>query len=160
VSQQLHRRAPFQIHAAVIDGDIEKTRALMSSGHDVNDYDFGRGQRPLHLAVRTDNADMVNFLLDQGAKIEEKNGAGFTPLQEAGLHGCMNGFTALLDRGAIWDPTSEKSAMARAFTPDPDAIDTLLRRAELKQIAQAALPQSDLASPDECLARRSRGRAM
>ncbi len=72
----------------------------------------------------------------------------------------MNGFTALLDRGAIWDPNSEKSAMARAFTPDPDAIDTLLRRAELKQIAQAALPQSDLASPDECMARRSRGRAM
>ena len=57
--------------------------------------------------------------------------------------------------GMDWDPKN--------LDPYLDAVERLVvaqRREELGSIAQASRPQSDLASPDECLARRSRGRAM
>lgn len=62
--------------------------------------------------------------------------------------------------GMDWDPTNWGPT---DHDPYLDAVERLVvaqRREELGSIAQASRPQSDLASPDECLARRSRGRCM
>ena len=80
---------------------------------------------------------------------------------------CENRRDALLAAGA--DPSIQNS---KGFTADanqmadgrawlPEDVRALIRQHRLAQVAQASRPQdSDLASPEEALARRSRGRFM
>jgi hypothetical protein len=60
-------------------GDVEKAKALIKKGADVNSR-HADGARPLHAAVVNEKHDMVTFLLENGADVNAKNNSGETAL--------------------------------------------------------------------------------
>ncbi len=84
------------IHAAAYLGDIEKVRALLKSGVDIN-AQWGDTGTPLCAAAAGNQTDMVKLLLTQGADI---NAGDDTPLHKAALNGCEEVASLLIDKGA------------------------------------------------------------
>ncbi|XP_057584834.1 2-5A-dependent ribonuclease isoform X2 [Hippopotamus amphibius kiboko] len=70
---------------AVKDEDIERVKQLLKEGADVNFQEEEWGWSPLHNAAESGNGDIVDLLLNHGAKpcLRKKNGA--TPFIVAGI---------------------------------------------------------------------------
>lgn len=76
-----------ELHRAVIDGNLELVKTLISKGYDVNEkdeYSF----TPLHYAAQNFSTnivclDIAKFLLNSGIKIETKDSYGNTALFRA-----------------------------------------------------------------------------
>ncbi len=95
-------------------GDLESAKLLVAAGANVNDTDSW-GVSVTDLAAHSGFADVVEFVLDQGA---DPNGgkAGFTALHEAVMRRNERMVTALLAHGAnanaalrTWTPTRRSS---------------------------------------------------
>jgi len=82
--------------------DIERVRAWIKKGADVNAVSLA-GFTPLWLAADLDQADLVNFLLDHGAKIDGQGPLQETPLNRATEVGQVSMVKLLLKRGANTD---------------------------------------------------------
>ena len=66
---------------AVENGDLEEIKVRVAMGERVNVKDKGYGgNSPLHVAVEHGNYEIVEFLLNSGAKINSKNTEKQTPL--------------------------------------------------------------------------------
>jgi Carboxypeptidase regulatory-like domain/Ankyrin repeats (3 copies) len=66
---------------AVENGDLEEIKVRVAMGERVNVKDKGYGgNSPLHVAVEHGNLEIVQFLLNSGAKINSKNAEKQTPL--------------------------------------------------------------------------------
>ena len=118
---------------AATAGNWVRVRALVASGlkgEDVNALDRD-GTRPLHWAVRADEAEVVELLLKAGADAAARNRLGLTPLYLAATNGNGRIVRALLDRGA--DPhqverSGETILMVATRSGNADAIRALLER--------------------------------
>ena len=66
----------------------------------------------LHVAIRRDRRDMVNFLLDNGADINKIDGVGWTPLMEAIMDDMPELVSVLVDRGADKSIANARGATA------------------------------------------------
>ena len=71
-----------QLRAAVQDGDLDKVKALMGAGAEVNTADED-GYTPLLYAVWSGHLNVVQYLVEQGAKVNYVDKFGFTPVQRA-----------------------------------------------------------------------------
>ena len=64
------------IHEAVYNGNVEAVKQHIAAGTDLNlelEKEYGgKGQTPLHLAVRSRNKDVVMLLIENGADINHK----------------------------------------------------------------------------------------
>ena len=92
--------------------DLEKTRALVEHGADVNAISANRRRAILAACTIRRNRDVVAYLLDHGANPSEKGPGlndGTAPLTEAALLGDEDLIRLLLDRGA--------NAQAAGFLP-------------------------------------------
>lgn len=147
-------RGQHAIHRATTPRVLD---ALLERGASINQID-DLGQTPLH---DVDGVALAQLLLDRGANPNARAQDGNTP-----LHYAPDRDTAalLLDHGA--DPTilNMSGQTAEQYQQNEDVADylrsTRLRDA-LGQTASQSRPQdSDLASPEEALSRRSRGRRM
>src|SRR5262245_60402738 len=67
------------IFAATARGDLAAVRALLDVGVPVGERDE-RGWTPLHVAVATGQADIVDLLLERGADVHARHGQGSPPL--------------------------------------------------------------------------------
>ncbi len=75
------------LHKAVWDNDIQRVKALINSGADVNGLDRLMGVAPLHLAVQGRNLDLVKLLVTEGAFVNLQSvRLGGTPLLLAVWH--------------------------------------------------------------------------
>jgi Ca2+-binding EF-hand superfamily protein len=96
------------IFTAVWKNDDELVQAFVHADKRiVNSCDlseFGGGWMPLHYACYRGNENIVNELLNNGAKINGTNNDGFTPLFYAVQQGNVDICAKLLDSGA--DPTA------------------------------------------------------
>jgi len=70
---------PNTIHMAAYKGDLEAVKTFISNGVDVNVKDSS-GCMPLHWAVLQDSPAVAEYLIAQGAEINEKVGNFLTPL--------------------------------------------------------------------------------
>ncbi|KAJ6783465.1 hypothetical protein PWT90_08178 [Aphanocladium album] len=93
------------LYMAVAVGNIEIARVLLENNANPNRSAFW--DAPLHVAVRSENQEVVQLLLDAGAFTESVNCDGETPLIIAAMQGSVNIAKQLLDRGA--NPNSSKA---------------------------------------------------
>ncbi len=67
----------------VQEGNLQKIREMLISVEDlsvIQDYDF---RTPLHIAAVRDNAEIAQFLINRGAKVNALDRWRKTPLYEA-----------------------------------------------------------------------------
>jgi len=84
---------------AVYDNDYELFTSLVKDLEDIN-LRNKYGWTLLHITIRRDRRDMVDFLLDNGANIDKIDGVGWTPLMEAIMDDMPTLVSTLIDRGA------------------------------------------------------------
>jgi len=70
------------LHQAVVDGDLDLVKSLISKGADVN-LRNRMSWTPLHTAIRNRQKAIVEWLIDKGADVNAKDGRGQTPLHFA-----------------------------------------------------------------------------
>ncbi|RYZ23850.1 MAG: hypothetical protein EOO16_03130 [Chitinophagaceae bacterium] len=133
---------------------------LMDAGAPVN-IKSSSGDTPLHamVAAGVDESVLARAVL-LGANLNARNDAGRTPLFNIST---PEQAMALLNLGAdpiITDNQGRTADQAQWERETIEVIETAIARRKLEVVATQSRPQSDLASPDECKARRSRGRAM
>jgi ankyrin repeat protein len=83
----------------VYDNDFDTFKEEVLKLDDIN-IQNKYGWTLLHVAIRRDRRDMVNFLLDNGADINKIDGVGWTPLMEAIMDDMPELVSILVDRGA------------------------------------------------------------
>ena len=66
------------------------------------------GETPLMLASKIGNMDIINELIEHGAKIDEKNIEGFSPIIIASENGHLNVVKELIKNGANIDAYSKR----------------------------------------------------
>ena len=90
-------------------GDL---RRCLSAGADIEARVGGLRLRPLHLAARNGNVELVTALLEAGADLAGGNhDDGFTPLHFAAESGSADTVTVLLAAGADFEAFSEKGRL-------------------------------------------------
>ncbi|MHC4558517.1 MAG: ankyrin repeat domain-containing protein, partial [Planctomycetota bacterium] len=87
------------LHQAVVSGDIDKVKSLISDGADVN-FKNRMGWTPLHTAVRNSRKEIAILLIEKGADISAKAGSGQTPLHFAADTGQKDVVELLITKGA------------------------------------------------------------
>jgi ankyrin repeat protein len=83
----------------VYDNDYEHFTSLVKDLEDIN-LQNKYGWTLLHITIRRNRGDMLNFLLDNGADINKVDGVGWTPLMEAIMDDMPTLVSVLVDRGA------------------------------------------------------------
>lgn len=128
---------------AVAEGDVRMVRSLLEFGSDPNLQEIASDLRtPLHQCAYTDCAEIAVLLVEAGARLDIKDESGSTAKQIA--QSAFGGRSVL-----------------EVIERREDYLEAEKRQAALGQIAQQTRPQdTELASPDEVRARRSRGRIM
>lgn len=111
-------------------GDLDRVRALIGSGDDVNAAQPD-GSTALLWAAYESNPEMVVTLVEAGADANAANEFGVTPLLQASRIGDPAVIRALLDAGAdiaTASPNGETALMAAARAGSADAVSLLLER--------------------------------
>jgi ankyrin repeat protein len=94
-----------QLHFAATDGDLERARALVDAGYDVNAFDDGMRYTPLHYAAKGEFAELARYLISVGADVNahDRDRIGETALGAAAPTCSYQMAKLLIDAGA--DPT-------------------------------------------------------
>ena len=87
------------IENIVYHNNIEAFKALIDAGVDV-DLDNKYGWTLLHITIRRDRRDMVEYLLEKGADINKVDGVGWTPLMESIMDEMTQLCGYLVEKGA------------------------------------------------------------
>eukprot|EP01119_Soliformovum_irregulare_P010556 TRINITY_DN2604_c0_g1_i1.p1 TRINITY_DN2604_c0_g1~~TRINITY_DN2604_c0_g1_i1.p1 ORF type:complete len:1059 (-),score=337.43 TRINITY_DN2604_c0_g1_i1:28-3204(-) len=93
-----------EFHAAVLAGDTKKVSDMIKEGVNIDELG-ANSSSALHVAVNSNNVDMVRLLLWKDASVDVRNDAGWTPLHEACMSSTAEICEILLDKGA--NPNSE-----------------------------------------------------
>lgn len=121
----------FPIVQAAADDDIETVRQLIYQGADVNAKESNAsGSTALHFAVENGNYELVELLLNSGAKVNIRNEEKRTPLLMLEFDTSADLIRLLLNHGAKISATDEEgnNALHRAAeNDDPQVIELLLR---------------------------------
>jgi uncharacterized protein len=75
------------------NGHLPVIDILIKKGAKINDSGFGFS--PLTAAVRFNHFEIVQYLVEAGAKVEQKNGSGIFPLSMAAIYGYQEIFDYL-----------------------------------------------------------------
>ena len=96
---QQAKASPKPLIDAIKEGSLDKVKALVLKGADVNAR-TSSGSTPLMYAADGDRPDIVEFLLGKGADVNAKNGTNDTALIHASEKGNMKVAQMLLQRKA------------------------------------------------------------
>ena len=95
----------------VYDNDFEAFKSELENGADVN-LQNKYGWTLLHIAIRRDRRDMVEYLLEKGADIDMIDGVGWTPLMEAIMDEMTDLVGYLVEKGADKTIANQRGATA------------------------------------------------
>ena len=91
------------LHEAVLAGSVRQVRQILSVGADPNALDSS-GLSPLHWAIRDNQRQIAEILLENGAAVNQRTGSAdgtsYTPLHFAAFEGNSALVQLLLDNGA------------------------------------------------------------
>ncbi|AJR03625.1 ankyrin repeat domain-containing protein [Siansivirga zeaxanthinifaciens] len=73
---------------SIAKGDIETVQKLIARGEDVNEK--SNGMTPLMYAAKYNRVEILNLLIERGAKLKTKSDKGLTALEYAALHGATD----------------------------------------------------------------------
>jgi ankyrin repeat protein len=140
--------ARYGLREAVLLNDVALARARLDEGADPNTGE-GTYEGPLlKIAAELDHLDIVNLLLDRGARIEATDDLGRRPLLSAASYGRTAVVRQLLDRGADLngDDWSDQTALSEAAVHGHQDVAALLlsRGAERRLLDAVALDDADL----------------
>ncbi len=99
------------IEDVVYHDDFKAFKAIFEAGVDLN-IQNKYGWTPLHVSIRRDRRDMVEYLLEKGADINKVDGVGWTPLMESIMDDMPELCKLLLDRGADTGIANQRGATA------------------------------------------------
>lgn len=106
---------------AIAEGDLAKTKELISTDlHLINRQDY-LGNTPLHLAATGPNVDILRYLLSQGASVHMRNytGSGRTPLFLAANANLVLHVMLLRQAGAhLWSEEIPTAKLHSVQNPD------------------------------------------
>lgn len=85
------------IFTAAGDGELDKVKAFVASGEDVNSKD-SNGYSAIHAAASYGNADVLRWLLENGGRTDLTDNDGDTPLHVCETAECAD---LLLEKGAV-----------------------------------------------------------
>ncbi|EAW09002.1 ankyrin repeat protein [Aspergillus clavatus NRRL 1] len=109
---------------AIVDHDLEGVQEWLAQGHDVNRRDF-TGRTALHLAVMTSTPEIVQCLVDQGARLVARLADGRTALHLAAARGSVDMIKTLLTKSEQNEEEEEaKKEKARKEASSNDSKDT------------------------------------
>ncbi|XP_058421161.1 tonsoku-like protein isoform X1 [Diceros bicornis minor] len=153
------------LHRACIEGQLGRVQDLVRQGHPLNPRDYC-GWTPLHEACNYGHLDIVRFLLDHGAAVDDPGGQGcegITPLHDALNCGHFEVAELLIERGASvtlrtrkgHSPLETLQQWVKLYFKDLDsetrekagAMERLLRAASLRQAPDSSpAPQTLLSN--------------
>jgi ankyrin repeat protein len=84
-------------------GDVPAVKALVEKSPQLVDARDGNGMTLLHYAAIGGSADLINYVIDKGAKVELQDAQRKTPLHLAAMNDRQDAAAALLKRGAAID---------------------------------------------------------
>jgi ankyrin repeat protein len=110
---------------AVREGDLKKIKEQLKKGADINGT-LCVEDPPLVIAALCKQEAAARYLLEKGAKIDKKDGDGWTALMTAAeTSGATEIVRLLLDHGASVDKTSQHGSTALIVAVRGKSIDTL-----------------------------------
>ena len=135
--------------------DLETAREILKKHAilDVNLVDAS-GRTPLHLVagVEVNAVDLVDALVARGAKVNQQNAHGFTPLQKAVLGHRTDTAIALIRRGADIYSRGARGASAVDMAKTDELVATMKRTAAANSaVRENALVTND--TPDDAAAK-------
>ena len=145
-----------------VAGNVEIAKFLIDQGADVHEEDV-QGMTPLHFAAMFGQAGVIQILVQAGADIQATDeGDGRSPLHFAARNNKAEAAKALIELGANVDVEDNfgETPIELAEGDTLKVFQSWNEKHQLKDIAHDSRPQSDLASPEEALGRRWRGRFM
>ncbi len=95
----------------VYDDDFTKFKEMVSVLENIN-IKNKYGWTLLHITIRRDRTEMVEYLLDNNANIDEIDGVGWTPLMEAIMDDMTSLVKLLVERGADKSIANARGATA------------------------------------------------
>ncbi|CAL4126179.1 unnamed protein product, partial [Meganyctiphanes norvegica] len=101
-TQKRNEKGETALHKACIAGNLNMVKKLIDQKNAVNPRDYA-GWIPLHEAANHGFYEIVEFLIDSGAWINDRGGSncgGYTPIHDAASAGNFNVVRLLMDRGA------------------------------------------------------------
>ena len=120
-----------EIHKAAKDGDFATVKQLLEKDPKLLDAGNRLEQTPLLMASFGGHKEIVWYLLDKGAKVNQPDAFGATPLHMAVLGGQKEMVELLISKGADVNAKSHngKIPLQMAFEKDdPEIIDIFLRQ--------------------------------
>ncbi|MFC1852579.1 ankyrin repeat domain-containing protein [candidate division CSSED10-310 bacterium] len=104
-----------EIHDEVTKGNLEKVKTLLLHNKDFLNQRDPRQSTPLHFAAYKGHADIVEFLLAQGAELEPLDLDGDSPLHWAAQGGQKETVALLISQGAIVNLRDKRGMTALFF---------------------------------------------
>jgi len=95
----------------VYENDLEKFKQIVLDLKDINIVNK-YGWTLLHIAIRRDRREMVEFLLENGADINKVDDVGWTPLMEAIMDEMTSLVKLLVEKGADKSIANARGATA------------------------------------------------
>ncbi|MDR0608478.1 MAG: ankyrin repeat domain-containing protein [Planctomycetaceae bacterium] len=116
------------IRWAVKVKDYIQAEQLLLAGADPNDVKWGDVDAPLHVAIQTDDVEMVRLLVKYGAKVNKKLGYGDSSLYEAAGKGNIEIVKLLVEAGAYVNRKTDGGTPLQAalYTGKTEIVDYLL----------------------------------
>ncbi|MCK4292302.1 MAG: ankyrin repeat domain-containing protein, partial [Planctomycetes bacterium] len=101
------KKGSSSLLGAVISGDIEQVKLLISQGADIDAKDED-GRTPLHTAAKAGHLDIVKLLISKGADVNVRSTEELTPLHAAARAGHLDMAKLLISEGV--DVSSDSQA--------------------------------------------------
>lgn len=105
----------FKVVAYLIKkGDMDTVKSLIEAGYDINSAEEGDfGSSLLHNAIRYDQMEIFNYLMEKGANIDFIDAVGWTPLMEAIIDDRAKFGKILVDKGCDQSIANKRGVNAK-----------------------------------------------